>query len=1040
MSTKNKYWKGIEELRNDESFVASKEQEFTSYEKPTDFVGDEKAEEFKTDRRDFLKYLGFGVTAATLAACEAPVQKAIPYVIKPEEVEPGLANYYASSFYNGTDYASILVKTREGRPIFISGNKESNYTKGAVNARVNSSVLELYDSKRAVGFMKNSESGFEPISHAELDKAVVDKLEEINAKGGKLRLLTNTIISPSTMAAVEALKAKYSAIDFGHVQYDSISASATLGANEKSFGKATLPSYDYSKAKVIVSIGEDFIHNGVNALAHAKPYADRRNPDGEWMSKHFQFEGSMSVSGSNADFRTIVSPSEQLAVIANLFNEVSATKVSAPKLEGKAAARVKKAADELKKAKGASIVVSDINNESAQLLVKGINQALNNFGSTISFAKEVFLKQGKDQAILDLVKEMNSGSVDAVLVAGTNPIYNLPASVGFEAALAKVDFKLSFADRVNDETAKKCDLLAADHHYLESWNDLNPASGEYSFQQPTIKPLFDTRQFQDSLLTWAGESVSYYDFIQANWSKDSDLSGVAFGNAFNKMIHDGAVSKDAMSDELTMGDVDFAGAASKLAVKAGAYQLHLYMPTSLGDGSHASNPWLHELPDPLTKVTWDNYIAMAPETMEATFGFNTMLGQKQKSNVAKITVNGVELQLPVVAQPGMHPATVAVALGYGRDCGYEESMKIGQNAASFMSVTEGNFDNYLYNVEITATEEVMDVASTQTHHTMMGRKIVNEVSLDKYKNVKFDDEVNGWNKPTKVLDSYGVAQDPEDLNLWSDHAIELGHRWGMSIDLNACTGCSACVTSCHSENNVAVVGKDEVNRGRDMHWLRIDRYYSTEEGDAKAGTEEQYSYDYDKLEVPSNEPRVVHQPVMCQHCNHAPCETVCPVAATTHSEEGLNQMAYNRCFGTRYCANNCPYKVRRFNWFNFTAYKKFTNFNPSTDDLGRMVLNPDVVVRTRGVMEKCSMCVQRIQSGKLEAKKAGKPVQDGAIQTACSEACAFGAITFGDLNDKESKVNGESNHERAYNLIEEVGVQPNIWYQTMVRNIDTDLA
>ena len=367
-------------------------------------------------------------------------------------------------------------------------------------------------------------------------------------------------------------------------------------------------------------------------------------------------------------------------------------------------------------------------------------------------------------------------------------------------------------------------------------------------------------------------------------------------------------------------------------------------------------------------------------------------------------------------------------------------MKIGQNAASFMSVTEGNFDNYLYNVEITATEEVMDVASTQTHHTMMGRKIVNEVSLDKYKNVKFDDEVNGWNKPTKVLDSYGVAQDPEDLNLWSDHAIELGHRWGMSIDLNACTGCSACVTSCHSENNVAVVGKDEVNRGRDMHWLRIDRYYSTEEGDAKAGTEEQYSYDYDKLEIPSNEPRVVHQPVMCQHCNHAPCETVCPVAATTHSEEGLNQMAYNRCFGTRYCANNCPYKVRRFNWFNFTAYKKFTNFNPSTDDLGRMVLNPDVVVRTRGVMEKCSMCVQRIQSGKLEAKKAGKPVQDGEIQTACSEACAFGAITFGDLNDKESKVNGESNHERAYNLIEEVGVQPNIWYQTMVRNIDTDLA
>ena len=1052
MSTTKKYWKGIEELKGDENFVASTQEEFNSYQKPTEFLGDSELEDFKTDRRDFLKYLGFGVTAATLAACEAPVQKAIPYVIKPEEVEPGLANYYASTYYDGTDFANILVKTREGRPIFISGNK-SGKTKGGVNARVNASVLGLYDSKRAISFMKKDGDSFVSSSNSSIDSEIVSQLNKIAERGGNISLLTSSIISPSTMAAIEKFKAKYataseegSSATFTHVMYDAISNSGALDANNEVFGKRALPLYDYTKAKVIVSVGSDFVQNDTNAIAYAKDYALRRNPDGAWMSRHYQFEGAMSVTGSNADYRTLVSPAEQLAVVANLYNLVSGNSVNAGALNEKAKARVEKAAAELKANKGASIVVSGSNDKNVQLLVIGINEALGNYGSTLNMDKAVMLKKGNDAKVQTLIADMNAGKVDALFVAGVNPAYSLPTSLGFADAASKVGLKVSFADRATDETALLCDYLTPDNHYLESWNDFMAVEGEFSFQQPTIQPLFDTRQFQDTMLTWAEESVSYYDFIKENWNaKAPEVTGVAFENNFNQMIHDGmfaATSATALVEDVVVEEgteeetssVSYSAAASKLNVTAGDWQVEFYASTGMGDGTHSNNPWLQELPDPVTKVTWDNYIAMSPAKMEE-LGLNTMLGQKHMSGVATLTVNGNSLNLPVVAQPGMPNNTVAVAVGYGRDCGYEESMKVGQNVAALMQVVNGSVSNVAFDASLSVLEgEEYNIASTQTHHTMMGRKIVNEVDKNTYDTVDHD-ALNGWNKPTKVLDSYGEAQNPEDLNMWSDHGIDFGHRWGMSIDLNKCTGCSACVTACHTENNVPVVGKEEVNRARDMHWLRIDRYYTTEEG-KKAGTEEQYSYDYAALEVPEAEPKVVYQPVMCQHCNHAPCETVCPVAATTHSEEGLNQMAYNRCFGTRYCANNCPYKVRRFNWFNYTAYKKFSNFNPAQDDLGRMVLNPDVVVRTRGVMEKCSMCVQRIQSGKLDAKKAGKPVQDGDIQTACSEACSFGAITFGDVNDKGSQIKAETEHKRAYNLIEELGVQPNIWYQTKVRNVE----
>lgn len=1045
MSGTKKYWRGIEELREDEGFVASKEEEFNSYQKPTEFVGEEGVEDFNTNRRDFLKYLGFGVTAATLAACEAPVQKAIPYVIKPEEVEPGLANWYASSFYDGVDFANILVKTREGRPIHLTANKESKVLQTGVNSRINTSVLGLYDSKRAVGFMRNTQSGYEPLSHGELDKEVISKLSEISAKDGNIVLLTNTIISPSTFSVIEKFKTKYGNVN--HVMYDSISKSGALNANKVSFGKRVLPMYDFSKAKVIVSIADDFLQNGSNGLNQEAGYTLRRNPDGHWMSKHFQFEANMSLTGSNADLRTIATPVELNAVVANLYVKVTGdTSVKAPDLAGKLGARVANAAEALLANRGESLVLGGSNDENVQLLINGINKALGNVGSTLNFNKAVNLRKADDQTVLNLIKDMQAGKVDALLINGVNPVYSLPSSLGFAEAMEKVSLKVSFADKATEETAKLADYLAPDNHYLESWNDLNPVEGEFSFQQPTIQPLFETRQFQSTLLAWAGENHDYYDFLRSNWSTKLGLEDLALVNTFNKLIHDGVYSSsstsamDVISNDGEMSSSDemtanYASAAKKLKYTTDKWQVEFYSSTAMGDGRYIANPYLQELPDPLTKVTWDNYIAMSPVQMEE-LGFNTMLGQKQMSNLAAVTVNGQTVELPVVALPGLPKKFVAIALGYGRECGYQESMIIGKSVSPLMGVDNGTIGSYSFEADLVGIEGEYNIASTQTHHTMMGRKIVNEVNLDTYKNEAHDNPVNGWNKPVEILDSYGEAKSTEELDLWAEHGIDLGHRWGLSIDLNKCTGCSACVSACHIENNVPVVGKDEVNRARDMHWLRIDRYFTTEEENQKKGTAEQYSYDYAALEIPEEEPQVVHQPVMCQHCNHAPCETVCPVAATTHSDEGLNQMAYNRCFGTRYCANNCPYKVRRFNWFNFTAYKKFSNFNPAQDDLGRMVLNPDVVVRTRGVMEKCSMCVQRIQEVKLDAKKSGKPIKDSALNTACSDACGAGAITFGDVNDKSSEVRAGKDHKRAYNLLEEVGVQPNVWYQTKVRNTE----
>ena len=1004
-----KYWKGVEELRNDAEFVRLKNDEF--YEPlPIDELINKKAEDITvTPRRDFLKFLGFSVAAASLAACEAPVRKTIPYVIRPEQITPGIANYYASTYFDGYDYASLVVKTREGRPIKVEGNTLSSISKGRINARVQASVLSLYDNVRLRGPLMSGNAA----SWADVDKAIGEKLTAIAAKGGKIRILSSTVISPSTLRVIGDFSKKYPTTK--HIQYDAISLSAMRQSNLDSFGVNGIPSYMFNKANVIVGIESDFLVNWISPIEYAAQYAETRKLDGgkKAMSRHIQLEAAMSVTGSNADVRIGVKPSQQGSAVVALYNAIaskSGASAISGGIEGELAVKIEKAAEELLANKGKSLVVCGINDIATQNIVNAINVMLDSYGNTIDLTTTCNLRQGNDAELAAFTDEMNKGEVSALLVYNCNPAYTLPDAKAFTDGMKRTELTVSFSDRP-DETSLLCQFVCPDHHSLESWNDAEPKKGFYSISQPTISPLFNTRQFQETLLAWAGTPTLFHDYMKAGWS-----SMLPVGLSWEKFLQDGVLENTGTAAG------KFTSSASLTAPAGGekaGFELVIYEKVGLGNGLQANNPWLQELPDPISKITWDNYLAVSPKDAREK-------GWAQ-GNIVSIKSGNVSAKVPVVIQPGQTAGTVSLAVGYGRTAAGKTADKIGVNAYPFVTIS-GNSLRYSAPVEISKTvDEDYLFAATQTHHTMMGRAIVKETTLE-----EFIKNPNAGNEPELLEIKAGKdikKERTENVTLWTEHEIG-NHHWGLSIDLNSCIGCGACVVACTAENNVSVVGKDEVRRSREMHWMRIDRYYSSD-----ADPKEHQSGDNALMEIPSDMPKVVYQPVMCQHCNHAPCETVCPVIATSHSSEGLNQMTYNRCVGTRYCANNCPFKVRRFNWFQYSDNKDF-DFN-TNNDLGKMVLNPDVVVRSRGVMEKCSMCVQRIQEGKLNAKKEGRQVKEGEVNTACAQTCPTQAITFGDYNRKDSAINTMwKPEERSYHLLGELNVQPNVFYQTKVRNVE----
>ncbi|MFT7071260.1 TAT-variant-translocated molybdopterin oxidoreductase [Patiriisocius sp. Uisw_017] len=1014
MASNKKYWKSVEELNENSTIVETLQQnEFVTAIPTDEFLGDkETLDATSTTRRDFLKYVGFTTAAASFAACEGPVIKSIPYVVAPDEIVPGVPNMYASTIADGFDFANILVKTREGRPIKIERNDLS--TSGGVNARVHASVLSLYDNRR----LKAPLVGGEEVSWADFDLAAAGKMNEM--KGKDVVLLTQTFASPSTSRLIKEFTTKFSNVR--HVIYDTVSSSEALDAFQSIYGTRAMADYDFSKAEVIVSVGADFLGDWQGGGFDAG-YSKSRIPKNGKMSRHVQFEANMTLSGANADKRVPVTPSQQLQVIKAL------TGGSASGLPERVVAAVNSAKAQLLAAGNKAVLITGLPSAEAQAMALRANAE-----SVVMDAERPRLtRQGNSAEVASVMQGVLNGTVKGMITVGVDPVYSFPNSAKFADAYSKLEMKLAFASK-KDATAELADMVAATPHYLESWGDAQIKKGAFSLMQPTIRPLFSTRQFQDTLLQWTGNSKNYYDYIKDTWTDVLD------GSSWNKVLQAGVLSSNAqVESEANSVSEEFVSKTSNGALSTlqdGGLELTLYTKTGLGDGQQANNPWLQEMPDPITRTSWDNYVTVSKADAEAMGleNVNVATGGLNGSLV-NVTMGDVVIEnVPVLIQPGQAKGSVGLALGYGKTASIQEEMQTGVNAYALYKDFSA-----IQNVTLEKVEGEHEFACVQLHNTMMGRDIIRETSLEVF-NTK---TARDWNPvPMVSKDHKEIPVTSPDADLWTSFDRSIGHHFNLSIDLNACTGCGACVIACHAENNVPVVGKTEIRRSRDMHWLRIDRYYSSDETfiddkDKKEGFSGLSGDNgslggFGELEDPSVNPQVAFQPVMCQHCNHAPCETVCPVAATTHSRQGQNHMAYNRCVGTRYCANNCPYKVRRFNWFLYNENDEFDYH--MNNDVGRMVLNPDVNVRSRGVMEKCSMCIQKTQYSILEAKRDGRPVKDSEFQTACSSACESGAMVFGDINDHDSEVYKEKKDERMYHLLAAVGTKPNVFYKTKVRN------
>jgi len=977
-----KYWKSLEEHHN-KAEISAGSQDIVP-EKSTLAILNEEIIQKPASRRNFLKFCGFGfATVAIASSCENPLQKAIPYLNKPEEVTPGLANHYASFYFDGSDYCSIVAKVRDGRPIKIEGNELSSFSKGGTTARVQASILNLYDDGSRY---KTPLIDGKVVNWFDMDKQVTDALAQITASKGNIVILSSSIISPSTRQLLEEFSAKSGT---RVVTYDPVSVSAMLQANKESFGVQVLPEYRFDKADVILSIGADFLGTWLTPVEYARQFAETRKPTEEnpAMSELFVVETGLTITGSNADLRIPLKPSVTYNWLVQLHGA----------LNGNPPAGLHEAieniASKLAAARGKSLVVCGINDINCQLVVNSINQLLQNYGSTIYLTNPLLTRQAIDSDMLKLVDDMNNGLVDGLLIYQVNPVYDYFDSSRFVSGLGKIKMTLSFASATN-ETSKLAKFICPDSNYLESWSDAQPKKNIYGLGQPAINKIYDTRQFQESLLKWMGAEPDFYTYIRKYWEKNifpMQSEYTSFSTFWNNTLQRGVFEPVKKAEtqpayNAVLLPVALSG-IEEYKVKDGI-ELSLYETIALGSGRQANNPWLQELPDPIAKVCWDNFAAISPK-----------MASEQKLNNGDVIRIGESLMLPVLLQPGQAYGTISVALGYGRKNTGKVADGIGQNLYPYVKLVNDTFHYEASGLSIALTGQIHKLALTQTHHSMEGRAIVRETTLEEYKQ-----------NPAAGNESHEKFE-KEHLTLYKEFQFN-GHHWAMGIDMNACTGCSACVIACQAENNVPVIGKEEVMKTRIMHWIRIDRYYS------------------DEIENPS----VYHQPVMCQHCDNAPCENVCPVSATNHSSEGLNQMAYNRCIGTKYCINNCPYKVRRFNWFRYATNEKF-DYNINSD-LGRMVLNPDVTVRERGVVEKCSFCVQRIQEKKLQAKLENRKLRDGDIMPACAQACPSNAIVFGDLNDPESRIAKMYKNKRNYHLLEEIHTLPSIGYLTKVRNIE----
>ncbi|HLG14736.1 MAG TPA: molybdopterin-dependent oxidoreductase [Blastocatellia bacterium] len=946
-------------------------------------------------RRTFIEMIGFSVAALAFTGCRPPEQKIIPFVKQPVELTPGVANWYASTCLGCNSSCGTLVKVRDGRPIKLEGNPEHPLSRGGLCPVAHAMVFSLYDSDR----LRQPLIGSATSTWDEVDRQIADRLAAIKQSRGKVRVVTPTITSPTSRAVIEKFVAQFA--DCKHVVYQAMSNSAIQIAHQRSHNLSAIPFYRLDKAKLAVSFGADFLGTWIAPVQFTRDYSAARSlQNGEReMLRHVQFESRMSLTGGNADRRVKVSPAEEidaLLLLASLIAEKAsaadpASVAALASLDhGRVGRSVREAAEdtaaEMLKLRGESLVISGSNDPDIQQAVNFINHALGNYGKTLDLAAAYEQNKSDDARMVELVSEMNAGGVAALVLINVNPAYDYFGADDFVRGLAKTPLKISLNPAL-DETASHADFVCPQHHFLEAWNDAEPARGILSLCQPTIAPLFQTRQYQESLLKWTGDARAFYDVLREHWKEHffpQQTRYATFDEYWDRTLHDGAVTTTAAPSSQPAFISTELGAPlerlkSRSAALSGGLSAVLYEKNTLHDGVHANNPWLHELPDPITKITWDNYACVGPKYAER-FGI-------EEGRVVRITKGDASIEVPAHIQPGQHDDAVAIAVGYGRTKAGKAGTGVGVNAFPLVSFDNGSFQYVAGPVTIEKTARKVEFAKTQVHDVLEDKPIFHDITLARYLE---EEKKQG-------------GREVEHKSIWPGYEYN-EHKWGVAVDLSACTGCSACVLSCQAENNVPVVGKDEVRRRRELHWIRLDRYY--------LGS--------------LDEPKVAYQPVFCHQCDNASCESVCPVLATVHSSEGLNMQVYNRCVGTRYCENNCAYKVRRFNWFEYEH----------TDPIANLALNPDVTVRSRGVMEKCTFCVQRIEEAKIRARNEGRQVRDGEIQPACQQSCPAGAITFGNLIDPKSRVAKLKHDHRNYTLLDELNLRPALSYLAKVRNTE----
>ncbi len=964
------------------------------------------------DRRDFLKASGFALAFAT-GCSRSPLEHAVPLLHADPESVPGTATWYASTCAACTAGCGVLGKSRDGRPIKLEGNDLHPLSRGGLCAVGQASLLELYDSRAARSPIWHGESS----DWSTVDAEIGVVLQRAAEQGLPVRLLTGSLHSPSDLAAIERFAAAFT--DFRHVMYDPLSSAAMLDAHDAVFGIRTLPRLDFARARVIAGFDADFLGTWISPVEFTAAYGSGRSLEGEApdLSFHLQAEARLSLTGSNADERVLLHPEEtawalrELAALVADRSDRSPRAAAALRPSGNRPEWIARLADRLWDARGESLVVSGSQSLRAQLLCCLVNELLGNYGATLSLERPSYQRRGDDAALAGLERELEAGAVEVLLIRGVNPVYDLPTGERWKGWLAQTALTVSFARSV-DETAGAVGGVCPEPHFLEDWRIAEPVAGHLSVTQPLINSRGNTRAFASSLAAWAGHPATSLEWVCEVWAAQvAPRAGAGVDANWEEAVRRGQIDVEAGAPQLR--PFDFAALEGVLAPVARpqpvATTLLLYPKVGMLDGSHAHNAWLQELPDPITKVSWDNYASLAPETADA-------LGVED-GDLVELSAAGVALELPAHLQPGQHPGVVAVALGYGRE-GTDRfhgvgpdwlearptvarGGTVGRRANDWLRWDDGHLRPDGQSVSIRPTGRREPLAFSQTYGDLEvperfrpaggeRRPMIQETVLPAFLRDRSAGKPHGHHF---------------DGNLWSEYP-EGEHHWAMAIDLSACTGCSGCVIACQVENNIPVVGRDEVRRRRDLHWMRIDRYYSHRD---------------DGVDV-------FHQPMLCHHCDNAPCESVCPVAATVHSEEGLNQQVYNRCVGTRYCANNCPYKVRRFNWFEY----------PRPDAEERLVLNPDVTVRSRGVMEKCSFCAQRIEGAKIEAAGAGRELEDGDFQTACEQSCPADAIVFGDTTDPESRISKALRSQRHYRIFEELNILPSVGYLRVVRNRDEE--